>query len=115
MVAPGLASFRTTEARLSVFTGTLLVDLLLGDVHTLKDKRSVIRPLVADLRRQYQVSAAEVGDQDLYRRARVAVAVVAGEAAQVAEVLDACERLVAGRPEFELLSARRWLRGLEDE
>lgn len=98
-----------------MFTGTLLVDLLLGDVHTLKEKRSVIRPLVADLRRQYQVSAAEVGDQEIYRRSQVAVAVVAGDAAQVADVLDACERLVAGRPEFELLSARRWLRGLDDE
>jgi len=98
-----------------VFTGTLLVDLLLGDVHTLKEKRSLIRPLVSDMRRQYQVSVAEVGDQELYRRAQVAVAVVADEAAQVADVLDSCERLVAGRPEFELLSARRWLRGLEDE
>jgi uncharacterized protein len=98
-----------------MFTGTLLFDLLLGDVHTLKEKRSVIRPLVADLRRQYQVSVAEVGDQDRYRRSQVAVAVVSGEAAQVTEVLDACERLVAGRPEFDLLSARRWLRGLDDE
>ena len=98
-----------------MFTGTLLVDLLLGDVHTLKEKRGVVRPLVADLRRQYAVSAAEVGDTGLYRRAQVAVAVVAGEAGHVREVLDACERLVAGRPEFELLSARRWLRGLDDD
>jgi uncharacterized protein len=98
-----------------MFTGTLLVDLLLGDVHSLKDKRGLVRPLVADLRRRFAVSAAEVGDTDLHRRAQVAVAVVAGEAGQVGEVLDACERLVAGRPEFELLSARRWLRGLDDD
>jgi uncharacterized protein YlxP (DUF503 family) len=64
---------------------------------------------------QYAVSAAEVGDTALYRRTQVAVAVVAGEAGHVREVLDACERLVAGRPEFELLSARRWLRGLDDD
>jgi uncharacterized protein YlxP (DUF503 family) len=98
-----------------VFTGTLLVDLLLGDVHNLKAKRSVIRPLVADLRRQYQVAVAEVGDQDLYRRAQVAVAAVGSDAEHVGQVLDACERLVAGRPEFDLLSARRWLRGQDDE
>ncbi|HSV64591.1 MAG TPA: DUF503 domain-containing protein [Mycobacteriales bacterium] len=97
-----------------MFTGTLVVDLLLGDVHTLKEKRSLVRPLVADLRRQYAVSAAEVGDTDLYRRAQVAVAVVADEAGHVSEVLDACERMVAGRPELDLLSARRWLRGLDD-
>jgi uncharacterized protein YlxP (DUF503 family) len=98
-----------------VFTGTLVVDLLLADVHTLKEKRGLVRPLVADLRRKFAVSVAEVGDTELYRRAQVAVAVVSGRAGHATEVLDACERLVAGRPEFELLSARRWLRGLDDD
>jgi CBS domain containing-hemolysin-like protein len=30
----------------SVFTGTLIADLLLGDVHSLKGKRAVVRPIV---------------------------------------------------------------------
>jgi uncharacterized protein YlxP (DUF503 family) len=90
-----------------VFTGSLVVDVLLGDVHSLKEKRAVIRPVVAELRRRYAVSAAEVGDPDLHRRANIGVAVVAGESAHVCDVLDACERLVAGRPEIVLLSARR--------
>lgn len=98
-----------------MFTGTLVCDLLLGDVHSLKEKRGVVRPLLADLRRRYSVSAAEVGDADLHRRARVAVAFVSGQAGHVTEVLDACERFVAERPEFELLSARRALVGEEDE
>lgn len=82
-------------------------DLLLGDVHSLKEKRSVVRPLVGELRRRFEVSAAEVGDQDLYRRARVGAAIVTADRAHAVEVLDAVERFVAGRPEFELLSARR--------
>ena len=98
-----------------MFTGTLVVDLLLADVHTLKEKRGLVRPLVADLRRKFAVSAAEVGDTDLYRRVQVGVAVVSSQAGHATEVLDACERLVAGRPEFELLSARRWMRGLDDD
>jgi uncharacterized protein len=92
-----------------VFTGSLVLDVLLGDVRSLKDKRAVVRPLVAELRRRYAVSAAEVGDADLHRRAEIGVAVVAGEPGHVTEVLDACERLVAGRPELMLLSARRQL------
>lgn len=35
---------------------------------------------------------------------------VAADRAHVVDVLDAAERLVAGRPEIELLSARRELR-----
>jgi uncharacterized protein len=90
-----------------VFVGSLSLDLLLGDVHSLKEKRSVVRPLVAELRRTYAVSAAETGQLDLHRRAEVGVGVVAPDAGHCREVLDACERLVAGRPEVDLLSARQ--------
>ena len=98
-----------------MFVGTLSLDLLLGDVHSLKEKRGVVRPVVAELRRRFDVAAAEVGQLDLHRRAVVGVAVVSGDAAHCHEVLDACERLVAARPELELLSARRRLWNEEDE
>ena len=74
-----------------MFTGTLTADLLLGDVHSLKGKRAVVRPIVAELRRRFAVAAAEVGDADL------------------SGVLDACERLLADRPEVTLLSTHRQL------
>jgi uncharacterized protein YlxP (DUF503 family) len=98
-----------------MFTGTLSLDLLLGDVHSLKEKRAVVRPIVAELRRRFEVAAAEAGELDLHRRALIGVAVVAPDAAHCTEVLDACERLVAGRPEIELLSTRRRLHSEEDE
>jgi hypothetical protein len=89
-----------------MFLGSLSLDLLLGDVHSLKEKRSVVRPVVAELRRRFDVSAAETGHLDLHRRAELGVAIAAPDAAHAREVMDACERLVAGRPEVELLSAR---------
>ena len=92
-----------------MWIGWLELDLLLGDVHSLKEKRSLVRPIVAELQRRFAVSAAEVGDQDLHRRAVVGVATVAGETGQVADVLDACERLLAERPEVTLLSTHRQL------
>ncbi|PZS27068.1 MAG: DUF503 domain-containing protein [Pseudonocardiales bacterium] len=93
--------------------GTLAVDVLLGDVHSLKEKRAVVRPIVAELRRRFEVAAAETGGQDLHRRVELAMAVVSSTHAHAVEVLDACERFVAARPEIELLSARR--RVLDDE
>lgn len=92
--------------------GTALFDVLLGDVHSLKEKRSVVRPIVADLAR-LSVSAAETGSQDLHRRAEISVALVSGDRAHALSVLQACERLMAGRPEIEMLSART--RVLDDE
>ena len=98
-----------------MWIGWLEFDLLLGDVRSLKQKRSVIRPLVAELTRRFAVSAAETGAQDLYRRAGIGMSVVSGERAHVVEVLDAAERLVAARPEVELLSVRRGLRRPDDD
>ena len=93
----------------------MAMDLLLGDVHSLKAKRSLVRPLVAELRKRYDVSAAEAGHLDLHRRALVGVAVVAADRAHCIEVLDACERLVAGHPEMDLLSTRRQVVKSTDE
>ncbi|WP_323960390.1 DUF503 family protein [Arthrobacter sp. JZ12] len=90
-----------------MWVGFIEFDLLLGDVHSLKGKRSVVRPLIAEVRRRFDVSVAEVGDQDLHRRGTVGVGLVAADRIHVVQVLDAVERFVAGRPELELLSARR--------
>jgi uncharacterized protein len=97
-----------------VWIGWLEFDLLLGDVHSLKQKRSVIRPVIAELRRRFDVSAAETGNQELHRRAGIGIAMVAADRSRVIDVLDAAERLVAARPEFELLSVRRDLRRSTD-
>jgi uncharacterized protein YlxP (DUF503 family) len=96
-----------------VVVGTLRADVLLGDVHSLKEKRAVVRPIVAELRRRFEVAAGETGDQDLHRRAELSVALVTSAQAHAVEELDACERLIAGRPEIELLSVR--IRVLDDE
>jgi uncharacterized protein YlxP (DUF503 family) len=90
-----------------MWIGWIEFDILLGDVHTLKEKRSVVRPLLAELKRRFDVSVAEVGDHSQYRRAQLGAGLVAGDRAHLVEVLDAVERFVAGRPEVELLSARR--------
>nr|WP_131747921.1 DUF503 domain-containing protein [Frankia sp. Cppng1_Ct_nod] len=96
-----------------MWTGTGVFDLLLGDLRSLKEKRSVVRPVVAELRRRYAVSVAETGHLDLHRRAQIGLAMVAADRAHCVEVVEACERLVSQRPEIELLSAR--VRYLSDE
>jgi uncharacterized protein YlxP (DUF503 family) len=94
------------KGRTAVFVGVLTLDVLLGDVQSLKEKRSLVRPLIAEVRRRFDVSVGEVGYLDLHRRAEIGVAVVGPDAGYCSEVLENCERLVAERPELELLSAR---------
>jgi hypothetical protein len=99
-----------------VYVGALTLDVLLGDIRSLKQKRSMVRPLIADVHRRFPgVAVGETGHLDLHRRAEIGVAVVSSTAAHAKEVLDACERFVAGRPEIELLTARQQLLTPEGE
>ncbi len=96
-----------------MYVGALECDVLLGDVRSLKQKRAVVRPVLAELRR-FEVAAAEAGHLDLHRRALLGVSCVAADAGHVTTLLERCERLVAARPELELLSVRHRMLGPED-
>lgn len=98
-----------------MYLGALELDVLLGDVHSLKEKRSAVRPLIGELRKRFDVAVAEVDHLDLHRRALIGVCAVAADAGHVQEVLDACERLVAARPQLDLLSTRRRWLGPDDD
>ncbi|MDQ6753941.1 MAG: DUF503 domain-containing protein [Actinomycetota bacterium] len=97
-----------------MWIGWIEFDILLGATYSLKEKRSVMRPLVNELRRRFEISAAETGSQELLRRGQIGIAMVTGDRGHLVEVLDAAERLVASHPEVELLSARRRLANGED-
>ena len=98
-----------------MYVGALEFDVLFGDVGSLKQKRSLVRPILAELRRRYEVAVAEAGHLDLHRRALLGVSCVAADAGLVIDVLARCERWVAARPELELISARQRLIGPHDE
>jgi uncharacterized protein len=90
-----------------MWIGWIEFDVLLGDVHSLKEKRSLVRPLLAELKRRFEVSVTEADYQDQYRRTVIGAGLVAADRAHLVEVLTAVERFVAARPELELLSARQ--------
>lgn len=98
-----------------MWIGWIEFDLRLGDVHSLKEKRSIVRPIVAELHRKFRVSAAETDSIDLYRRAGIGGSLVSIDRAHVVEVLDAAERWMAQRPEVELLSAQRNIAASSDD
>jgi hypothetical protein len=98
-----------------VFVATCELDLLLGDVHSLKEKRGIVRPIVKELRRRFEVAVSETDYQDLHRRSLVTVAAVSGDVAHARGVVDACEEWVSGLPEITLVGVRRRVFGGDDE
>lgn len=68
--------------------GLLRVTLLIRTSHSLKEKRSVLNRLRDGLRRDFNVSIAEVGSQDAWQRADLAIACVGTDAGFVRDRLE---------------------------
>ena len=80
-------------------------ELHLPHVHSLKEKRAVIKPILEGARRRYQAASAEVGLQDKWQRALLGFAVVSASATHADEVMAAIERFVWSFPEVEVVGA----------
>ena len=68
--------------------GTLEVTLLIRESHSLKSRRRVVKSLTDRIRSRFNVSVADLGDQNLWQRAVIGVAVVANDGRFVNETLS---------------------------
>jgi len=69
--------------------GILSLDLHFPTAQSLKEKRSLLKSLVARMRNTFNVSVAEVGYQETWQRARLVVAVVSGNGLEAQKSLAA--------------------------
>lgn len=79
------------------------LELRIPGCRSLKDKRRVLRPMLEHLRRRLELSASEVGHQDSWQRATIAVAVVAPQAGRLEEVIEGIHRWALGLVDAELV------------
>ena len=61
--------------------GVCKVTLLIGESHSLKEKRMVLRRIKDRVRQKFNAAIAEVGDQDLWQSAEIGFAVVSNDRA----------------------------------
>ncbi len=71
-----------------MIVGVLTVDLAVSDARSLKDKRRVIKSIKDRVRNRYNVSVSEVELQDVMRRSRLGIAMVAVETRAVHSQFD---------------------------
>ncbi len=68
--------------------GVCRISLLIHDNHSLKGKRQVVKSIVEKVKSRFNVSVAEVGDNDLWQRAELGVTAVGNDRAFVNSVMD---------------------------
>ena len=78
-----------------MFVGVLRLTLHLPDPGSLKSKRHLLRSAIERVKGKFNVSIAEVGDNDLWQRSVVGVAAVGNDHAFVNETLDKVADFVA--------------------
>ena len=77
--------------------GSGIIDILIPECRSLKEKRSVLKHLMKRTQNEFNVSIAEVGDNDQWRRARIGFCVVGNDKpyinAKMDHILDFIDRL----------------------
>jgi uncharacterized protein YlxP (DUF503 family) len=71
-----------------MIVGLLSIETYLPVAHSLKDKRRVLRKVIDGIRHRHNVSIAEVGRNDTWQRAQIAVCMVANDSAFVHSALS---------------------------
>lgn len=79
-------------------------------IHSLKEKRMIVKSLLAKLRNKFQISAAEVGDQDIHQSIVIGTAAIVPHSAQADSLMDEIVRFVEENTEAEIVQEERELR-----
>ncbi|MDD3174103.1 MAG: DUF503 domain-containing protein [Herbinix sp.] len=87
--------------------GTAIIKIHLPWVHSLKEKRMVVKSLCAKVRNQFNVSIAEVDEQDIHQIAVLGFAAIAGDKAQADSILDNVLNFIESNTEGEIVSIER--------
>lgn len=79
-------------------------------VHSLKEKRMVVKSLLAKIQNKFNVSAAEIDSQDVHQTIVIAVAAIAMSPSQADSVMDHVIRFVEEHSEAQVTDIERELR-----
>jgi len=84
--------------------GACSVELYLPGNGSLKGKRSLLKPLLNRLRREFNLAGAEVGHHDVWQSAEVALVTVANDPGRVHAVLERAVRWIeTHHPEVQIV------------
>lgn len=72
------------------------------DSYSLKDKRSTVKSLIKRIHNRYNVSIAEVGEQDMLNVSKIGIAITSSSQLIAQQTLDAIIEEIEARYEIEI-------------
>lgn len=90
--------------------GVLEIRLHIPWAHSLKEKRMVVKSIIAKIRHVFNVSVAEVAEQDIHQLAVLGVACVSDSAAHADSILDHVTNFVEESTEARVVDVQKEIR-----
>jgi uncharacterized protein YlxP (DUF503 family) len=97
-----------------MIVGVLKLVLVIPQSHSLKDKRQVLRKIKDKVMAKYQVSIAEVADNDLWQRVTLGVSVVGNDSDYIHSCLDNVRQTIDQLYVAEMVDAYKELISFKD-
>ena len=90
-----------------MIVGTCLIELHLPGVHSLKEKRGILKSLIAQIGKKFNAAVAEVGLHDVWQSSTIGVAVVSTNAGHAEAMLETIARWIEQhRPDLDIMDYR---------
>lgn len=86
--------------------GICQIDLVIHDNHSLKGKRQVLKTIMEKVKNRFNVSIAEVADNDVWQRSQIGLSVVGNDSRHVNSVLDKTLNFIEGLHVAEIIDHR---------
>jgi uncharacterized protein YlxP (DUF503 family) len=84
--------------------GICRIKLHISESQSLKDKRRIVKSVIARLKNQYNISIAEVDDQDLWQLVTLGISCVSNQNQHVEETLSRVMSFIENNyPELEIV------------
>ena len=89
---------------MAMYVGVCHLTLSLPDVHSLKGKRQIVKSLVARLQHEFNISVAEVDQNDVWQVAGIGICCVSNSKTYSQQLLYAAlEFIERTRPDLEVI------------
>ncbi len=93
-----------------MIVGTAQIKLYAPWVHSLKEKRMVVKSIIAKTQNKFNVSISEVEEQDTLQTIMLGIACVTGSVSQSDSILDHVLAFIENNTEAEMLDIQREIR-----
>jgi uncharacterized protein YlxP (DUF503 family) len=94
--------------------GVGIIDIYIGDSRSLKEKRGVMRRLIQRTRNKFNISIAEIGNHNSWKKGKIGFSVVANDVAFVNSMIDTIQDFIEDLNLVDVINSKMEITTISD-